>query len=77
MGELILTPECEEDDEDGGEDVDAIHGGVPGDPAVPPGDLDGAVVAASATPQALRWEVNQEKGAAQYTVVIDNFWLSI
>ena len=54
MGELILTPECEEDDEDGGEDVDAIHGGVPGDPAVPPGDLDGAVVAASATPQALR-----------------------
>ena len=54
--DLVLTPECEEEEEEdgGGEDVDAIHGGVPGDPAVPPGDLDGAVVAASATPQALR-----------------------
>ena len=50
MDGLRLTTVCEDEDEDGGEDVDAIHGWAPPDP----GDLVRAVMAASATPQALR-----------------------
>ena len=61
----LLTTECEDEEDDGGEDVGAIHGGVPPDPADPGGDLDGAVVAASATPQALRSEVSQVARAEQ------------
>ena len=60
---VLLTTVCEEEEEDGGEDVGAIHGWVP--PA--PGDLVRAVMAASATPQALRGEDSQDTGAAMST----------
>ena len=57
-----LTTVCEDEDEDGGEDVDAIHGWAPPDP----GDLVRAVMAASATPQALRWQESQDTGTAMW-----------
>ena len=51
---------CEDEEEEGGEDVVAIHGWVPPDP----GDLVRAVRAASATAQALRGEESRHTGAA-------------